>query len=80
MLNRIIIFGWPLVAVCVLVPVLKSLDPPPSVIVLALTALGALAAVIQVVFLDIPESWLRTEDEEHDARGQEQDRHDAPQD
>jgi hypothetical protein len=78
-LNRIVIFGWPLVALCVLVPVLKGLHTPPTLILLAVVVLCVAAAAIQVFFLDIPESWLETEEEREKRRSKDDRRNPAHQ-
>jgi uncharacterized membrane protein (DUF106 family) len=68
MLNRILIFGWPLVAICVLVPLLNELHAPPALAVAVYAIVGLVAALIQVAFLDI-QKWLTTEEERaHDER------------
>jgi hypothetical protein len=62
MLNRLVIFGWPILALCVLVPLLKALNSPPSLTIVVVTIMGVLAVAIQVAFLDIPDKWLNPDE------------------
>jgi hypothetical protein len=63
MLNRIFILGWPIVAAFILVPVLKAIDSPPNLTVVVFAIVGMIAGALIGGKLDIPEKWLKTEEE-----------------
>lgn len=67
-LNRILILGWPFVAVLIMVPVLKAVESPPSLTVAVLAIIGTIAGGLIGSKLDIPEKWLETEEEREEKR------------